>query len=127
MRASPDVLTIRIDHAADNGSRLRADKGINVPDTRLPIPALTTKDVADLSVVAEVADLVELSFVREPSDVERLLDEMCRLGAERMGIVLKIETREAFEHLPPLLLTVMRHPPGRGHDRPRGPGRRMRL
>ncbi len=104
------MLTIRIDHAADSRSKLRADKGINVPDTRLPIPALTTKDVADLSVVAELADLVEMSFVREPSDVEQLLDEMGRLGAEHLGIVLKIETRKGFEHLPQLLLTVMRHP-----------------
>jgi pyruvate kinase len=108
-RASPDVLTIRLDHAADNGSRLGADKGINVPDTRLPIPALTDKDIADLRVVAELADLVELSFVREPSDIEQLLDEMDRLDAKHLGVVLKIETREAFEHLPQLLLTVMRH------------------
>lgn len=110
VRVSPDELTIRIDHAADNGSRLGADKGINVPDTRLPIPALTSKDIADLRLVAELGDLVELSFVREPSDIEQLLDEMDRLDAKHPGIVLKIETREAFEHLPQLLLTVMRHP-----------------
>ncbi|MCV7330955.1 hypothetical protein H7J81_12665 [Mycobacterium cookii] len=109
-RASPDVLTIHIDHAADNGSRLHADRGINVPDTRLPIPALTKKDIADLRVVAELADLVELSFVREPSDVEQLLEEMERLDASHLGVVLKIETGEGFEHLPQLLLTVMRHP-----------------
>ena len=104
------MLTIPIDHAADSRSKLRADKGMEVANTRLPIPALTTKDVADLSVVAELADLVEMSFVREPSDVEQLLDEMGRLGAEHLGIVLKIETRKGFEHLPQLLLTVMRHP-----------------
>jgi pyruvate kinase len=110
VRLGPDVLTVRLDHTADNGSRLGADKGINVPDTHLPISALTSKDIADLRVVAELADLVELSFVREPSDVEQLVDEMDRLGAKHLGIVLKIETREAFEHLPQLLLTVMRHP-----------------
>lgn len=106
----PDVLTVRIDHAADNGSKLRADKGINVPDTRLPIPALTPKDVADLPLVAKLADLVELSFVREASDIEQLLDELDRLDAKHLGIVLKIETLQGFEHLPQLLLTVMRHP-----------------
>ncbi len=110
VRISPDVLTIRIDHAADNGSRLSADKGINVPDTLLPIPALTAKDLADLAVVAGLADLVELSFVRKPSDIEQLLDEMDRLDANHLGIVLKIETRESFENLPQLLLTAMRHP-----------------
>ncbi len=106
----PDVLTVRIDHAADDGSKLRADKGINVPDTRLPIPALTPKDVADLPLVAKLADIVELSFVREASDIEQLLDELERLDAKHLGIVLKIETLQGFEHLPQLLLTVMRHP-----------------
>ncbi len=104
------MLSIRIDRAADGGSRLGADKGINVPDTRLPIPALTAKDIADLSVVAELADMVEMSFVREPSDVEGLLNEVDRLGAQDLGIILKIETRQAFEHLPQLLLAAMRRP-----------------
>ncbi|CAN5660595.1 pyruvate kinase [soil metagenome] len=105
-----DVLGVRIDHAADEGSRLRAGKGVNVPDAELPISALTEKDISDLSTVVELADLVEMSFVRSPSDVTQLLDELGRLGDESLGIVLKIETRQAFEHLPQLLLTVMRRP-----------------
>ncbi|MGB9225589.1 pyruvate kinase [Mycobacterium sp.] len=104
------VLRVRIDHAADAGSRLRAGKGINVPDANLPICALTEKDLADLSTVVELADLVEMSFVRDPSDVEQLLDALSRLGGDALGIVLKIETRRAFENLPQLLLTAMRHP-----------------
>lgn len=67
IRSDPDMLTIRVEHAADTGSKLRADKGINVPDTVLLISALTRKDIADLSVVAELADLVEMSFVRDAS------------------------------------------------------------
>ena len=58
----------------------------------------------------ELADLVEMSFVRTPSDVERLLDELDRLGGHNLGIVLKIETRQGFEYLPQLLLTAMRRP-----------------
>ena len=106
--AGPDLLGLRIDHAADAGSRLRAGKGINVPGAHLPISALTGKDLSDLSTVVELADFVEISFVRDPCDVSQLLDELSRLGARSLGIVLKIETREAFEHLPQLLLTVMR-------------------
>jgi pyruvate kinase len=104
------VLRLRIDHAADAGSRLRAAKGINVPDANLPISALTEKDLSDLSTVVELGDLVEMSFVRDPSDVEQLLDALSHLGGDSLGIVLKIETRQAFEHLPQLLLTAMRHP-----------------
>lgn len=110
VRVGPDALGLRIDHAADGGSRLRAGKGVNVPDARLPISALTEKDASDLSTVVELADLVEMSFVRDPSDVSRLLDELDRLGNESVGIVLKIETRQAFEQLPQLLLTVMQRP-----------------
>ena len=83
---------------------------MNLPDALLPISALTAKDIADLSTVLELADMVEMSFVRDPSDIEQLLDELSRLGDHSLGIVLKIETRQAFEHLPQLLLTVMRRP-----------------
>jgi len=107
---SPEVLQMRIDHAAVGGSRLRAGKGVNVPDTRLPIPAITEKDLVDLPTVVELADLVELSFVRDASDVSLLLDELDRLGDVSLGIVLKIETRQAFENLPQLLLTAMQRP-----------------
>ncbi len=107
---SSTLLGVRIDHAADNGSRLHGGKGINVPDAKLPISALTEKDIVDLATVVELADLVEMSFVRDPADVTQLLDELSRLGDESLGIVLKIETRQAFENLPQLLLTVMRRP-----------------
>jgi pyruvate kinase len=105
-----DVLTVRVDHPEQGEARLKAAKGINMPDTDLPISAITDRDVADLAVVVELADLVDMSFVRTPSDVERLLDELGRLGGDNLGIVLKIETRRAFEHLPQLLLTAMRRP-----------------
>jgi pyruvate kinase len=110
VEVGPERLAIQIDHAAKTGSKLRAGKGINVPDTRLPISALTDKDIADLATVVELADIVEMSFVRDPSDVEQLLARLEQLGADSIGIILKIETQQAFEHLPQLLLTVMRWP-----------------
>ena len=106
---SHDVVTVRIDHPAHGETKLGADKGINVPDTHLPISAITDKDVADLAAVVELADMVEMSFVRKPEDIEHLLDKLNRLGDNQLGIVLKIETRQGFENLPQLLLTAMRH------------------
>jgi pyruvate kinase len=106
----PERLAMRVEHAAQTGSKLRAAKGINVPDTRLPVPALTDQDIADLSTVLELADLIDMSFVRNPSDIEQLLAEIDRLGGQTPGIVLKIETEQAFENLPQLLLTAMRRP-----------------
>jgi pyruvate kinase len=106
----PDILRVRVDHAATTGSKLRAAKGINVPDTSLPVAALTDKDISDLATAVEIADLVEMSFVQDPSDVLQLHDALTRLGGDRLGVVLKIETRRAFERLPQLLLTAMRRP-----------------
>ena len=106
--AAPDVLAVRIDHPQQGTVKLKAGKGINVPDTDLAISAMTDKDLADLHTVVDIADLVAVSFVRYPSDVERLLDELKRLGDDRLGIVLKIETRQAFQRLPQLVLTAMR-------------------
>jgi len=105
-----DAMRVRIDRAAVDGSRLRAEKGINVPDTHLPISALTDTDISDLATVVDIADLVEMSFVQDPSDVTRLHDALAGLGGDRVGVVLKIETRQAFERLPQLLLTAMRRP-----------------
>jgi pyruvate kinase len=108
--AERDALRVRIDHAAPEGSRLRAAKGINVPDTQLPISALTDKDIADLATVVDTADVVDVSFVQDPSDIVQLHETLRWLGGDNLGIVLKIETRRAFEHLPQLLLTAMRRP-----------------
>ncbi len=58
--------------------------------------------------MVELADFVQLSFVREPADVIRLYGELRRLGDADLGVVLKIETREGFERLPQLMLTAMR-------------------
>ncbi|HTY29631.1 MAG TPA: pyruvate kinase, partial [Mycobacterium sp.] len=104
----PDSLEVRIDHPPHGTVKLHAGRGINVPDTDLVISALTDKDVADLATVVELADIVQLSFVRDPADVIRLYDELSRLGDCDLGVVLKIETREGFERLPQLLLTAMR-------------------
>lgn len=106
--AQPGFLDVRVDHPSHGSVTLKAGKGINVPDTDLPIPALTDKDVSDLDTVVEIADLVNLSFVREPEDVTRLFAELAARGGDDLGVVLKIETQRAFEQLPQLVLTAMR-------------------
>ena len=106
--ADSSEIRIRITVADPDGAKLRGGKGINLPDSRITSPALTEADIADLSFVARHADLVGLSFLRTHADVHDLQMQLRRLGAERLGIVLKIETATAFEHLPDLLLTAMR-------------------
>ncbi|NWG39495.1 MAG: pyruvate kinase [Hydrogenophilaceae bacterium] len=105
------ALDIEITHASPRGSKLRPEKGINLPETDLPIPALTEKDRADLRVLANQIDIVGLSFVRNPQDLLDLHAELEELKAGHLGTVLKIETRQGFEQLPMILLSAMRLPP----------------
>jgi pyruvate kinase len=100
--------TIEITHASAKGGKLRGNKGINLPDSSLSIASLTLKDLEDLKVVAAHADIVGMSFVREAGDIEALQAQLSRLGRPDIGILLKIETRMAFDNLPHLVLAAMR-------------------
>lgn len=108
--ADRDEIEVEILEARPGGEPLRADKGINLPDTALALPALTEKDLEDLDFVAQHADAVALSFVHDPADVIALEERLRALGRGELGIVLKIETRRAFERLPELLLASMQSP-----------------
>jgi pyruvate kinase len=107
-QARREEVHVEITVAREGGVKLSADKGINLPESTLELEALTTKDLGDLDFVARHADMVGLSFVRRVGDVEQLQKHLARLDAADIGIVLKIENRGAFEHLPDLLLTGMR-------------------
>jgi pyruvate kinase len=107
-RVTFDEIDVRVTDVRPGGVNLKSGKGINFPDTDLRLDALTEKDLDDLDFVAQHADMVNLSFVRDPADVEQLQAELERRDATDVGIVLKIENVAAFEHLPELLLTAMR-------------------
>ncbi len=105
-----DQVLVEITQARPKGGNLRSDKGINLPDSALSLPALTEKDLADLPFVAKHADIVGLSFVRRPEDIAALSARLQELGAADKGVVLKIESRQAFEALPDLLMAALRLP-----------------
>jgi pyruvate kinase len=105
--ADADEVHVEITHARASGEKLGPDKGINLPDSDLQLPALTQDDLRDLDFVAAHADLVGLSFVHEPADVATLNAELAKRERRDMGVVLKIETRQGFEQLPRVLLAAM--------------------
>ena len=108
--ARPDGLLVRIAYTPPGGGKLRGERGINLPDSTLDLPALSDQDREDLPFVARHADMVALSFASHAADIEALLHELERLGGRLPGVVLKIETRRGFDHLPELLLAAMRAP-----------------
>lgn len=96
-----------ISSAPPEGARLGPDKGINLPETDLRLPAISKEDDDALKFIAKNADLVGQSFVRHPRDVLALQARLKELEAENLGIVLKIETKQAFDNLPSLLFAAM--------------------
>jgi len=108
--AQAKCVTVEITEARDCGEHLAGDKGINLPDTRLDLAALTEKDLKDLAIVSRHADIVGISFAQSATDVRALRRRLVKLGAAHLGLILKIETKRGFEHLPELLLAAMAAP-----------------
>jgi pyruvate kinase len=107
---NPDHLLIEITTTKKNGGKLKADKGINLPESKLLINGLTEKDKTDVKFIVKHADAVNFSFVNNKQDVEDLLNEFKELDAA-LGIILKIETKEAFKNLPSIILKAMENYP----------------
>jgi pyruvate kinase len=104
-----DEMMVEIVNARKRGSKLRADKGINLPGSKLDIRGLTAKDKKDLAFVVQNADTVNLSFVNRKRDVRDLMTELELLNAPAgFGIILKIETQNGFNNLAKILLEAMR-------------------
>ena len=103
-----EELHIGVTYAGKGGRKLKADKGINFPESKLQIKGLTEKDKQDLAFVAEHADVVNFSFVNVPQDVQDLLDCLDTYNArDNVGVILKIETMQGFENLTEIMLTAM--------------------
>jgi pyruvate kinase len=85
------------------GGILAERKGINLPNTNLPIPAMTEKDRVDLEfAIAQNVDYIALSFVRKASDCTEVIDLIKQKNTRKFGrpmLVAKIEKAEAIENL----------------------------
>ena len=108
---SPDRFSVEVTHAKPSGAWLKAGKGINLPDTSVSVPSITSWDDESLRAMAGHADIIGMSFVRSEADVSDLFQRLQELKASDRGIVIKIETRGAFERLPYILMHGLRHPP----------------
>ena len=77
------------------GGVLSDHKGVNVPNVRLSIPAITPKDEQDLQFGKDIGvDWFALSFVRDVQDVVR-----CKALAAHIPVIAKLEKPEALQHL----------------------------
>ena len=82
------------------GGTLKSKKGVNLPNTKVSLPALTKKDIKDaLFAIENHVDWIALSFVRTPKDLEELQDLIAKNSTHKIPIVAKIEKPEAVENI----------------------------
>ena len=82
------------------GGPLKSKKGVNLPNTKVSLPALTKKDIKDaLFAIEQEVDWIALSFVRTPADLEELQDLIAKHSAYKIPIIAKIEKPEAVENI----------------------------
>ena len=85
------------------GGSVSDNKGINLPDSSLSVPAVTAKDARDLKTAAELdADWLAVSFVRRAADVARARRLLDRAG-RAIPVLAKIERAEAIDRLDEIL------------------------
>ncbi|MGD8997279.1 MAG: pyruvate kinase, partial [Anaerolineae bacterium] len=84
------------------GGRLKSNKGLNLPDAALSIPAITKKDRDDLAfALAAGADWIALSFVRSAEEVRQLKERIAELSefGRPVPVIAKIEKPEALQRI----------------------------
>ncbi len=86
------------------GGPVSNNKGMSLPGMNVSAPALSEKDIEDLTFAMELgADIVALSFVRSPSDVELVHEVMDQIG-RRVPVIAKLEKPEAVDNLEAIVL-----------------------
>ncbi|MNK67632.1 Pyruvate kinase [compost metagenome] len=82
------------------GGELKSKKGVNLPNTKISLPALTEKDIADaIFAVEQKVDWIALSFVKTPRDLQDLQELIAKHSEVKIPIVAKIEMPEALENM----------------------------
>lgn len=89
------------------GGPLSSKKGVNLPNTKISLPALTEKDIEDAKfAIGKGVDWIALSFVRTKQDVMDLQDIIKAQCDYKIPIIAKIEKPEALENIDEIIATV---------------------
>ncbi|MFT3715389.1 MAG: pyruvate kinase [Gordonia sp. (in: high G+C Gram-positive bacteria)] len=86
------------------GGKVSNNKGLSLPGMAISVPALSEKDISDFEFALKLGvDMVALSFVRSPGDIELVHEVMDRVG-RRVPVIAKLEKPEAVENLEAIVL-----------------------
>jgi len=87
------------------GGIISSKKGINLPDTKISLPALTEKDLEDAAfIIKEELDWVALSFVKRVADIE-MLRSILNENKSNAKIIAKIEMPEALTNIRDIIIS----------------------
>ena len=82
------------------GGPFKSNKGVNLPNTNISLPALTKKDIEDAKFIfKQDVDWIALSFVRFSQDLIDLKELMAEHTDREIPIISKIEKPEAIENI----------------------------
>ncbi|TDO83757.1 pyruvate kinase [Flavobacterium chryseum] len=82
------------------GGELKSKKGVNLPNTKISLPALTEKDIADaIFAIEQKVDWIALSFVKTPRDLQDLQELIAKHSEYKIPIIAKIEMPEALVNI----------------------------
>ncbi len=86
------------------GGPVSNNKGLSLPGMNVSVPALSEKDIDDLKFALMLGvDLIALSFVRSPADIELVHEVMDSVG-RRVPVIAKLEKPEAVDNLEAIVL-----------------------
>jgi pyruvate kinase len=93
--------------------KLKPNKGINFPDSlvHLSVPTISETDLTILDDMHKEIDIVGISFIHQPNDIKIVKEKLNQLSSGKVGIVAKIETKQALFTLSQLLLEGLNHHP----------------
>jgi len=87
------------------GGALSSKKGVNLPNTKISLPALTKKDKKDLKfAISQKVDWVALSFVRSANDIVKVKEVIKKYSNYEIPVIAKIEKPEAVKNIDEIIL-----------------------
>ncbi|MFO8068978.1 MAG: pyruvate kinase [Alkalibacterium sp.] len=90
--------------------RIKAEKGLNFPKSQFDLEMLTEQDKKDMGFAIEYADIMGLSFVKDAEDIKKVQTELISQTdikrATEIPLMAKIETIQAVENLPAIIMTA---------------------
>lgn len=104
---SNDEAILKVEKVKGGSLRIKAEKGLNFPQTEFDVDIVTEADKESIRFAVEHADMIGCSFIRTSQDIEEIQDEIQRVTDRPLSeipLTLKIETIQAMNNLPEVVI-----------------------